>query len=504
MIRDTARFHKNHQYDVLIIGGGINGAAIAYLASVTGAKVALLEKDDFASGASSKSTKLLHGGIRYLENFEFDLVAESLKERFIQYKNAPHLVKILTFIIPVYKKDHRPLWMMKLGVWLYDFLSGNYSMGEHQYINPAQLISMVPQIRQQGLVGAVSYCDAQMNDARMCLENILMADSKGAHVANHVEVIDFLKDNGTCRGAVAKDVLTGGIFEVKAKTTIVTVGPWADILLHKDSVKNPSRLRSTKGVHVLYRGQICEKAFLLQSSSDKRIFFVIPFRGHSLIGTTDTDYEGSPDGVKAQPNDVDYLLKEASRVFPEVVFKKENIITIFAGVRPLVHEQGSPSKISRKHSIEKTFSGIWYVLGGKYTTYRAIAKECVQKILPTWSHKLPADVDYPLYGSGQVSTDIKQTALRFGLGTEVVSYLMDFYGSRYEDVLKLIDGDSSLRVKLCDCSLAIRAQVAYACKVEMARTFDDVYIRRLQLQYNDCSSGGCRESIEDVLKTYAV
>ena len=503
MIRDIARFQKNH-YDVLIVGGGINGAATAYLASLVGVKVALLEKGDFASGTSSKSTKLLHGGIRYLENLEFDLVRESLKERYIQYKNSPHLVKALSFVIPVYKTSPRPLWKMKLGVWLYDFLSGKYRLGGYRQISRRELLSIAPGIQQQGLMGAVSYVDVQMDDARMCLENVLMADAKGAHVANHAEVLEFLKDNGKCIGVEAKDALTGHIFHVKAKTVVVTAGPWSDVLLHKDYTRNTSRLRPTKGVHILYKGQISNQAFLLQTASDKRVFFVIPFKGHSLIGTTDTDYDSKPDEVKVEQKDVDYLLKEAARVFPQIDFKKENIITSFAGLRPLVFDKGHPSQISRQHSTEKTFSGIWYVLGGKYTTYRAMAKECVQRVLPALKHKLPQDTEHPLYGSGQVNADIKQVALRFSLPPETIAYLIKFYGSRYWDVLKLIDDDSSLRSKLCSCSLAIRAQVAYACKVEMAKTFEDIFSRRLQLQYNDCSTQECRKSIEDVLKSYAV
>ncbi|MBF0490654.1 MAG: glycerol-3-phosphate dehydrogenase/oxidase [Candidatus Omnitrophica bacterium] len=501
MIRDIPRFSK-HNYDVLIVGGGINGAAIAYMASLVGARVALVEKNDFASGTSSKSTKLLHGGIRYLENLELDLVAESLKERYIQYQNAPHLVKKLSFVIPVYRNETRPLWMMKLGVWLYDLLSGPYRLGKHNHLSRERLLSVAPLLAQKTLVGAVSYYDAQMDDVRICLENVLMADVKGAHVANYTEVVEFLKENGKCVGVKAKDILTGRSFEVRAKTVVVTAGPWSDLLLRKDSKKSAPRLRATKGVHILYKGQLSDQAFLLQSASDRRVFFVIPFRGHSLIGTTDTDYEGNPDQVSVDDADVDYLLKEAARVFPQIAFNKDNIITSFAGLRPLVHEKGSPSKISRKQRIEKSFSGIWYVLGGKYTTYRAIAKECIIKVLPRLSRKLPSDKEHPLFGSGEVSVDIKQAALRFGVPSETVTYLIGLYGSRYWDVLKMIDDDSSLRVRLCECSVAIRAQVAYSVKVEMAQTFDDVYLRRLQLQYNDCPSRQCRHSVENVFKTY--
>lgn len=502
MIRNIERFN-NKLYDLLIIGGGINGAAIAYMASLTGIKVALLEKNDFASGTSSKSSKLLHGGIRYLENFEFDLVQEALKERFIQYKNSPHLVKPLTFVIPVYSKDPRPLWMMKIGVWLYDVLSGAHSLGVHQTLTRQQVISCAPHISQQGLIGGVSYWDAQMDDTRICLENVLMADYKGAHVANHVEVVDFIKENTKCTGVNAKDSLTGHLFQVRAKNIISTVGPWTDQLLHKDYAKNKPKLRLTKGIHIVYRGQISDKAFLLQSSSDRRIFFVIPFKGNTLIGTTDTDYENNVDQVQVTREDISYLLKESARVFPQIDFKEENIITTFAGLRPLVFERGSVSKVSRKHAIEKTFSGLWYVAGGKYTTYRAIAKECIEKVFPNLSQKLPTDLDYPLYGSAPVSLDIKQTASYFGVDRETVNYLISFYGSRYWDVLKLIDEDHSLRARLCVCSKAIRAQVVYAIKSEMAKTFDDIFIRRLELHYNDCQTHACRKSVEDVLKSYA-
>ena len=501
MIRDLGRF-KNNVYDLLVIGGGINGAAIAYRAALAGAKVALLEKNDFASGTSSKSSKLLHGGIRYLENFEFDLVQEALKERFIQYRNAPHLVKPMSFVIPVYKKDARPLWMMQIGVWLYDLLSFNYSLGIRQSLSVQQIINIAPGIKQEGLVGGVSYWDAQMDDTRICLENVLMADLNGAHVVNHAEALELLKENTKCVGVKARDALTGQVFEVRAKKTIATAGPWTDQLLLKDSSKNQTCLRPTKGVHILYKGAVSDRAFLLQSSSDKRIFFVIPFKGNTLIGTTDTDYKGKADDVQVGQEDVSYLLKEASRVFPQVEFKQENIITTFAGLRPLAYERGQPSKVSRKHIIDKTFSGLWYVVGGKYTTYRAIALECVQKILPQLAKQLPDTEEYPLFGSGEIHQDLKQTAVRFGVEAQTVSYLTEFYGSRYRDVLKLIDDDSSLRVKLCDCSPAIRAQVAYSCKVEMAKTVEDVYTRRLELHYNDCPSQQCRKNVEDVFKTY--
>ena len=348
MIRDILVLPKN-KFDLIVVGGGINGAAIAHLAAAVVLSVALLEKNDFASGTSSKSTKLLHGGIRYLENFEFDLVHEALKERFIQWQAVPYLVKPLAFVIPVYKNDARPLWMMKLGVWLYDFLSGKYKIGNHRFLSVAEITALAPGINADGLVGGVEYFDAQMDDARICLENVLMADKLGALAANYAQVEGFIKDDHQrAIGVRARDVLSGQQMDIFASRIIVTAGPWSDELIQKDVPLSVKRLRPTKGVHIVYQGEISSSAFLLQSRQDKRIFFVIPFKGNSLIGTTDTDYHQGPDSVKVEEADIQYLLQEASRVFPNINFDTSKIITTFAGLRPLVAEKGDPSKISRK------------------------------------------------------------------------------------------------------------------------------------------------------------
>ena len=214
-------------YDLLVIGGGINGAAIANIAIDAGLKVILLEKGDFAGGTSSKSTKLVHGGLRYLENFEFDLVREALKERFIQLQSVPHLVKPLPFVIPVYTTDRRPLWMMKLGVFLYDVLSGKYRIGPHRSLSKKEVIDLVPGVKEDNLTGGVLYYDAQMDDARLCLENILSAQAKGAQVFNYTKVNEFIKENGRAVGVIAQDVLNGKIFTVNAKRIVCAAGPWA-------------------------------------------------------------------------------------------------------------------------------------------------------------------------------------------------------------------------------------------------------------------------------------
>jgi glycerol-3-phosphate dehydrogenase len=502
VIRDISRLTKTN-FDLIVVGGGINGAAVANLAAASGISVALLEKNDFASGASSKSTKLMHGGIRYLENFEFDLVQESLKERFIQWQAAPYLVKPLSFVIPVYRNDARPLWMMKLGVWLYDLLSGKYRIGRHRFLSVAEITALAPGINLDGLIGGVEYFDAQMDDARLCLENVLMADLKGAVVSNYVEVEDFIKDgNRHAVGVKALDRLTGKRMDIFASRTIVTAGPWSDGLIEKDVPHSIKRLRPTKGVHIVYRGEISSSAFLMQSRCDKRIFFVIPFKGNSLIGTTDTDYQQNPDDVHVEQEDIQYLLQEAGRVFPHINFDSSKIITTFAGLRPLVADKGDPSRVSRKHAVECNASGIYFVMGGKYTTYRAIAEKALAQAMPQWASKIPYDGQFVLYGSGGSNEELKILSQRYEVPIEMVKYLQGIYGSRFGDVLDIAQSDDRLKEKICDCSPAIGAQAIYSRDVEMAQNIEDIIQRRLGLSYLDCPTGRCRRVIEEILKTH--
>ena len=500
MIRDTSRL-TNNKFNLLVIGGGINGAAIANLAAACGASVALIEKGDFAGGTSSKSTKLLHGGIRYLENFELDLVHESLKERFIQWQAAPHLVRPMPFVIPVYKNDARPLWMMKLGVWLYDLLSGKYRISPHRFLSVNDIASMAPGINLDGLAGGVEYTDAQMDDARLCLENVLTADLRGAAACNYVEAQSFIKDgHQKAIGVKAWDRVNNRPMDIFASSIIVTAGPWADEMIQKDVPNAVRRLRPTKGVHIVYRGEISPSAFLLQSHQDKRIFFVIPFKGNSLIGTTDTDCNESPDQLKAGEADIQYLLQEAGRVFPNINFDRSKIITTFAGLRPLVAEEGHPSKVSRKHVIHKSSSGIYFVMGGKYTTYRAIAEEAIQKALAPWAAKMPYGEQYMLYGSAGANEELKILSQRFNVSIDLIKYLQGIYGSRFGDVLNIAQRNDLLKERICSCSPAIAAQVIYSREVEMAQTVEDVMERRLGLVYLECATKNCRTTIERLLK----
>jgi glycerol-3-phosphate dehydrogenase len=457
----------------------------------------LIEKGDFASGTSSKSTKLIHGGLRYLENFELGLVRESLQERHIQLKAAPHLVKPLRFIIPVYASDKRPLWMMRLGVWLYDVLSGKYMIERHRALTADEICQMIPGIEREGLRGGVIYSDAQMNDARLCLENILSAAEKGACVANYVNARTLLQENGRTVGVRAFDELGKAAFEIKAKRIVCAVGPWTNTFIQKEHSQSPSPVRPTKGIHIVVKGRISNHAVLIPSQEDNRVFFVIPWMNNSLIGTTDTDFSDLPDHVTVEEKDIDYLVREANRVLPYAELKQENIIASFAGLRPLVSEEGAPAKVSRKHLVRKSYSGIIYVTGGKYTTYRKIAEDAVR--LLTKKPLIDTQERFSVYGGGVIDGKAGDLAQEYGLKEEVVQSLMDLYGSRFRDVLALVKEKPGLKAPICSCSTVICAQIVYAVETEMACTQEDIIMRRLLLGFDGCPNGRCREMVRKIL-----
>lgn len=479
MRRDLEKL-KRQTFDLLVIGGGINGAAIAHLSTLRGLKTALIEKKDFASGTSSKSSKLIHGGIRYLENFQFKLVREALRERYFHVKKVPHLVQPLPFVIPVYEGDRRPLWLMKLGVFLYDLLAGTRRTGSHQTMSPEALIKMEPGLRREGLLGGVLYYDAIMDDARLCLENVLSADQKGAACANYLEVTAFLKENGRVAGVQVQDVLAqpgqAQRFEIRAKRVVCCAGAWTNGLLTLDDPQAEPRIRPTKGVHLITHKKISNNALLIPAKRDNRIFFVIPWKGGTMIGTTDTDFNGSPDRVEADNSDIDYLLTEAGRVFPEAGLSREVVDVTFAGLRPLLKQGGAASSVSREHEITETPSGLLFVTGGKYTTYRAVAEDFVSRLIsgPNIEN---------LFGSGVLESS-ETLAARFSVSPGTAQYLLEKYGARAVDVLALVKKDPALGKQITAAHPAIFAQIAYSQEVEMAQTVEDVLARRLTLAYS--------------------
>lgn len=381
MRRDIEKLKTGH-FDILVIGGGINGCAIARDAALRGAKIALIEKDDFACGASGKTTKLIHGGIRYLEQLNFRLVYEALRERAILLRTVPHLVRPLEFIIPVYERDPRSLLKMKTGVFIYDLMAGRDNIGCGRSIKRGDTSRHEQGIDTLGLEGAVLYCDAQTDDIRLCLDNAASAFNAGACLTNKAEAAAFIKDKGRIAGVEAHDRLSGEKFLIRAGIVINATGAWSDRILRMDEPDAAAITRPTKGTHIVYRKLPHQRAILLSARRDKRILFVIPWRGFSLIGTTDTDYSGSPDQVYANAEEVEYLLSEAGRIFQHEKLDKKGIIATFAALRPLVNTQGRPAwQVTREHVIRESAAGLISVVGGKYTTYRRLAEQVVDLAL---------------------------------------------------------------------------------------------------------------------------
>lgn len=454
MKRDLARL-KDNRFDLLVIGGGINGCAIARDAALRGAKTALIEKEDFASGASGKTTKLIHGGIRYLEQFNFKLVYEALHERAILLKTAPHLVKPLEFIVPVYKRDPRSLLKIKTGVFLYDKLAGKENICPHKALKKEEVISLEQNIESRDLKGAVVYCDGQMDDIRLCLDNAILACEAGCCAANKVEAIGFIREKKGICGIEALDKLTQERLVIRASVIVNSTGAWSNLLVKIDEQDAPLITRPTKGIHIVYRKLPHNRAILASARRDKRIFFIIPWRGDSLIGTTDTDYAGSPDEVYASKDEVECLLEETRRIFPQETIDTNGVIATFASLRPLANIQSGelPWQASREHLIRESSAGLISVVGGKYTTYRHLAEQVVDIAL-----------------SKLQGREFKKCATKtIGLSSGQTP-TADFYQS-----------------------------VERAVKEEMANTLCDLLIRRLQLSTTPSFGLGYLDKCADIM-----
>ncbi len=461
------------RYDLLVLGGGINGAGIARDAALRGLTVLLIEKNDFGFGASSRSTKLAHGGLRYLESAELGLVRESLKERAIlQDVLAPHLVHPLPFLLPFYGGDLRPPWKIKLGLWLYDLLALGSSIRTHQSFGRVETLRQEPALERRGLKGAGLYWDCRMNDARLVLENIVDAEQLGAVCLNYtvLKSVEHLS-TGDLRGRVL-DLDTGQEVAVSARLLINTTGPWVDEALDSlGRAQGIPAVKPTKGVHLVTRSLTKGHALLVPARSDGRVFFIIPcdFLGEpaSLIGTTDTDFHGDKAHVHADAADVAYLLAETRRVLPGADLRPADIKATYAGLRPL----SAPHKdargnfhISRESQILEQ-DGLLSVTGGKFTTYRALAEKVVDRAARLLGLKLGSlsTAHRPLPGAGQFPSP---------------SYLESIYGALAPEILSLGGPDPSLLEPIAPGLPAILAQVAYAVRNEKARHLVDFYLRR--------------------------
>lgn len=354
-------------FDVLVIGGGIFGAGVARDAVLRGLRVALIEQADFASGTSSRSSKLIHGGLRYLEHAAFGLVAESCRERHRLRELAPHLVKLQPFLFPIYTGDPRPLWKIRAGLLLYDGLAGRSGLGRHRAVTGTELAELEPAVQQTGLRGAVLYYDCREDDARFCVETIRHAADLGAVCANYCELTGFSQHGDRIAAAQVRDRRTGTDFEITARYFVNATGPWLE------RWAGSGLLSPTKGVHLVVPALTRTHAITFQARQDGRILFVIPWDNCSLVGTTDTDWTGNPADARALPADVEYLLTEVRRLFPAA----GPVITTFTGVRALLRSAATASTRHREHKILRHGANLFSIAGGKFTTFRLIAQQVV-------------------------------------------------------------------------------------------------------------------------------
>ncbi len=468
-------------YDVAVIGAGINGAGIALDAALRGLRVIIIDQDDMCSGTSAISSRLIHGGLRYLEYAEFPLVFESLRERITLRRIAPHLIKPLRISIPVYKSARRGPLLIRLGMILYDMLSVGKTVPGHDMLGRDKAIAAEPGLQHEGLRAMARYYDAQVEFAeRWVLEILLAARAAGADILTHNRVEKIVIDGGAVTGLEYTDVITGEPHACDARVVVNAGGPWVDEVLETTGQATGRFIGGTKGSHIIvgsFEGAP-EDAYYVEAAADGRPFFIIPWNGQYLIGTTDIRYDGDLGKVRASEAEVDYLLAETNRVFPAAQLTRDSIHYAYAGVRPLPRrEKGPEGSITRKHIIRpnrKIARGLFSIIGGKLTTYRNLAEQAVDKLSRPLGRKLPKCRTQALQLPGAFGLDEAAKALDAAesITAEVSERLLRVYGGRAAEVLELADGEQLSLVE---------AETVFAIRIEMARTLTDVVHRRMMI-----------------------
>jgi glycerol-3-phosphate dehydrogenase len=486
--------------DVLIIGGGITGAGVARDAALRGYRTALIDKSDFGAGTSSLSSRLVHGGIRYLEQYAFHLVFEASRERRVLLKIAPHLVRPLPFLFPVYRGARVPSWKLRAGMWLYDLLSLFRNVRWHRWLGAKQVRRVEPGLRDRGLVGAALYYDAQVDDARLVIATVRSAMRAGALAANYVEMTALLKPDGRVRGAVVRDVLTGQTASIRAHVVVNATGPWSDHVRRLDDPHATPVLRLTKGAHVMVpRKRLAnEHAVTLFSPVDGRVMFALPWGDLSYIGTTDTDADASPDALRVTAADVTYLLRSANAAFPDAHLSQSDVVSTWAGLRPLLREDDrDPSQVTREHRVLESAQGLISIVGGKLTTYRVMGRDVVERVAARLHEldgrpraKRPPTDRQPLPGGEAAELEVLvETARARGAPEGAARHLVANYGSESAAVLNLVDRDRRLGESMVSGRPEIWAEVVYAVEREMAVRVQDVLVRRLHMYYDLADHG---------------
>lgn len=475
----------NAEFDLVVIGGGITGAGVARDAAMRGMDVALLEKDDFGQGTSSRSTKLVHGGLRYLENYDFGLVREALRERKILLEIASHLVYTSKFFFPVYEQSRVFPLQLRAGLFFYDLLAGSKGIGSHEFIGPEETREEFPGLKKEGLKTTGVYYDCQMDDARLVLSNILDARARGASAVNYAEVTAVSQvESGQEWELDVRDELNEEEFQIRTDRIVNATGPWSDDLAENWRESDDRFLRPTKGAHITLPALDTEVAGFFPSIHDDRLFFVIPWENRTLIGTTDTDYSGSPDELSVEESDRDYLLSNVNHYLEGVEFTEADVSSEFAGLRPLYSTsrgEVGESEVSRDHEILVEKDSIYTIIGGKYTTYRAMAEETLD-LMGAEKKRSTAEVDLPGAWSDGDREYLKSEILsNYSLSETQVEELLKRYGSRTDSVLERASEFPDYDEPVGEADTPIKAQVYQAVMNEFARKPEDVVRRRTNL-----------------------
>jgi len=481
-------------FDITIIGGGITGVAVARDAAMRGMKVSLIEKGDFAGGTSSKSSKMIHGGLRYLKQLNIRLVKESLFEREKLLYLAPHLVHPAPYLIPIYSG-----WMeqteLHIGLTGYDFLANKSSLSRHRKLSLEEVLREEPLLSKDHLSGGFVYYDCLVDDARLTLATIKSAHEHGAVVANYIEAIGFDIETESRHEVTFREVSTGNEGKIRARVVVVAVGPWTDKLLQIHDHPGPS-LRLTKGIHLVFpRKRLNVHKVVVLPTEDKRMIFVVPLGEFSYVGTTDTDYTGSFETILVEAEDVRYLLDALNQSFPSLNLSPTDILSSWAGIRPLLKEEGAPSKVSRDYYIVLYDDGSAIITGGKLTTHRTMAKNLIDQILLQYAHRLDENFqqcrtdEIPLVGGEMADfpSYLKAQSLglmgRWNLPPITVEHLIKSYGRNHMDILAMGLKDRKLLEPLGTGCPVIKAEAIYAVEEEMALTLEDFMSRRTGLMY---------------------
>ena len=490
--REALEAMASDVHDVLVIGGGITGAGVARDAAMRGLRVALVDGGDFAHGTSSRSSCLIHGGLRYLEHGWLRLVFEASRERRTLLRIAPHVVRPRRFVFPVHQGARVRRWQIWAAVWLYDILALFRNVGRHRLLSKAGVLRIETLLKDRGLLGGAAYFDAQCDDARLTLATVRSAHRHGARCANYARVVALEKADGRVRGALVEDVLTGRRFAVRAHSVVNATGPWSDTLRRLDEPTAAPTLRPTKGAHVTVPQRRIGNAGAVTFTSpvDGRVMFVLPWDDVTLIGTTDTDSTDSPDAVSADHDDVVYLLRSANALFPDARLHDADVVAAWAALRPLLDVPAeSASSVPREHRITEEPSGMITVAGGKLTTYRVMAAQTVA-VVAKQLHGLDgrhvpagADTDLEPLPGGEIS-DIGQVAdelVKEGLDAGMARHLAGTYGAEAAAVAHIAQGDLALASPLVVGGRWIRAEVVHQARREMAMSVSDVLTRRLHV-----------------------